>query len=136
MVLKKKLVTIAVTAALCVSAAVGVVSAANTYDSSWSFYNQNSVGYTEGRKKANDTLVYVYPQAGMTINYIVQKDDSGYVNAFLISKAIPTGTQAIMKSSAKAGDMVRIKFSNSNTSSYGYTTGVWSPDSSKIYMIY
>lgn len=137
MLLKKKLVTIAVTAALCISGVVGVVGAANTTDTEWSFYNQNTKYNTTCRQKYDNTNVYVYPKSGLTLEYTVQENNSG-VYSYLrdIPVSIKPGIQATLKSDAVRYDIVRIEMTNSITGNYGYTTGVWSPDSTQYYTVY
>lgn len=136
MLLKKKLVTIAVTAALCVSAVVGVVSAANTTDTEWSFYHQNSTGYTGGRTKDDNTNVYVFPKLGQTLKYTVQVyGTNGYEDARSSAVDINIGTKATLRSDASADDDTRVKMINEHIN-YGYTSGVWSPDSLDYHTVY
>lgn len=135
---RKKFVLYAAVFALCVSGLAGVVCAANTKDSEWSLYNQSETGNTDPRQKENNTNVYVYPQVGQDIWYTVQRKNANsavYVNlrAYV---SIPTGKQATVQSSAVSLDVVRVGFYNPNTQGYGYTTGVWSPDSTRYYTVY
>lgn len=137
MKIKKKLVTLAVTAALCVSGVVGVVGAdGNVEDRAWEFYHQNSTLYTISRIKENNTNVYVYPKLGQTLKYMVQVNESnGYVDARSTYASIPVKTQATLRSEAGTDDSTRVKMVNEHIN-YGYTSGVWSPDSTQYYTVY
>jgi hypothetical protein len=49
---------------------------------------------------------------------------------------IKTGTKATIRSSASTNNLVAVSILNKNTSTYGYTIGVWSPDSTQYYTVY
>lgn len=134
----KKIMTFAATLALYVSGLAGVVSAANTTDSAWSFYNQNETGSTASRQKYNNTNVYIYPKVGQNLEYTVQKQVANSADYTTLRPyvKIPINKQATLRSSAGNLDVVRVGFYNPNTQSYGYTTGVWSPDSTQYYTVY
>jgi hypothetical protein len=132
----KNVVTLLLSVLLCLMGLTGIAMSANVKDSDWSFYDQNNTGRTAVRMKENNTNVYVYPEAGISLYYGVDRYLSGNYTVLRTPVYIKTGTKATIRSSASTNNLVAVSILNKNTSTYGYTIGVWSPDSTQYYTVY
>lgn len=114
-------------------------AAGNTSDSTFSYNNDSSVGYTSYRDKLDKTKVYIYPMSGPKVYYTVggKKYSTGTTYKCSSKVAIQTGTKAsVTNSVAESGcDAARIKFERIK-SSYLDTYGKWSPDSKTTYQVF
>lgn len=139
--IRKKLVTC--TLAVCLAAstlACGVFTshAAETADETYTFDNRNNSGYTRWRPKTNDTKVYVYPKSGPALYYTVwgknaKDNETNRSYRFYI----PSGTQASITNYVyERGDIKACIKYDRKSYAYEYTRGVWSPDSTRNYIIY
>lgn len=119
---------------------------ANTNDTSYSFNNYNSVGYSVWRIKYNSSKVYVYPTYGPMIKYTVQgttavlnmeKRDDVTISNVSSQVSIPLGVQASITNWANEGGYmsVRLEFRPINRVNVD-TGGYWSPDSTRNYTVY
>lgn len=73
--MKKKLLSLVMAIAIGITGSVGfagVVNAANTADTTFSFYNGNKSTTTGWRDKTDTSKVYVYPKEGPSDYYTVR----------------------------------------------------------------
>ena len=139
--IRKKLVmgVLALTmAASTVICGGGVSNAANVEDTTYTFDNRNSSGSTGWRFKTNSTKVYVYPKSGPALYYTVwgknaKDNETNRSYRFYI----PVGTQASITNYVyERGDIKACIKYDRKSYAYEYTRGVWSPDSTRNYIIY
>ncbi len=139
--MKKKILTLVMTAMLVVSGVCGMemsVSAANTEDKPYSMDSRNATGTTSWRDKNNTTKVYVNPQSGPLLSYQVQgrKDGGAKMNCSSLVR-IPNGVQGSITNSVRENGKNEARlYLKSTVYAQAWTKGVWSPDSTRNYTIY
>lgn len=115
----------------------GNVVSANTTDTSWSFINYASTGYTSWRHKDTTGNVYCYPASGGNIYVTVGKssNSSGTGHSAASKKVkLYKGTKYTIINSVGANNYARLKFNNvANDGTVN--SGYWSPDSTKNYTV-
>lgn len=150
----KKAIVVVLLACMICSGAFATLTP-NYQDTSWSMYLQSMLGYTNWRAKANTSKVYVHPSyvSGLYMTVMGGVSSNAFINNTPNeSNLIPPTTETTRSKTFWIGagiqasitnyvvenseNCARIKFNNYNTSSYGYATGVWSPDSTMNYTIY
>lgn len=112
----------------------------NVADTRFSFDNRNTSANGAIRRKYNNSKVYVYPTAGPQIRYQVygcksEKGASASYQSNIVT--IPMGTQGSITNKVNENGYTYafIKFSR-NSIAYVTTSGWWSPDSTKNYVIF
>lgn len=122
---------------------IGVISfgsvslAGNTGDTSYSFNNYNSEGYSTWRNKEDASKVYIHPTSGPAIFYTVQGKRSGTIIVASNKHKIYVNTYDSMSNLVNENKCqnARLKF-DVDTVSPVDTIGVWSPDSTKNFTVY
>lgn len=140
--MKKKLLSLVMALAIGVTGSAGftsVVSAANTMDTTFSFYNGNASGTTEWRNKNDYTTVYVYPKEGPDLYYTVygrEKSKGGNGTPRSNKVIVPRGVKGSIANVAKTNGDNEVRLSLERRAvAYLTTSGVWSPDSTRNYTI-
>lgn len=157
--LKKKTAILAIAGAMAISGAAGMASVAkadstgaktagivtlsggNTDNEKFSFSNKNSKnGYSNFRRKYNQTKVYVFPTVGPKLKYTVQGADSASgANTTDRSNthAIPLGVEASITNMVNENRNTYARLRMRRTiSAQVDSIGWWSPDSTRNYIVY
>ena len=138
--MKEKSIVVLFTLVLAISGLIGFstfVSAGNTTDTSYQFYNTNSVGHTEGRLKENSTKVYIHPTSGPALRYTVPGFGGIEWTDRSNSHVVYNDTKASFTNYVYENNEAYARLTMERTqTAYQYTYGVWSPDSTKNYTIY
>jgi len=96
----------------------------------YSFYNMDTLGYTNTDEKATDRAVFIHPTSGPGLKYTVQgrKDGTSWKKRSE-QKTIYSGSKVRLANEVHDHDetWVRVKFVRTTTG-YTYTHGYWNPD--------
>lgn len=141
--MKKKILTLVMTAMLVVSGVCGMemsvfAAAPNTSDTNYSFDNRNeSSRTTEWRAKNNDSKVYVNPRSGPAVYYTVEGTKSTKAATCSKTFKIGNGIQASITNYVNELGYTKARLLLERAAyAQEWTKGVWSPDSTKNYTIY
>lgn len=137
---------------LCITNITVPAHAAETKDTAFSFTVSGTAGCTSKRTKTNSTPVYVYYDKGIyekirvsAWGYMVTDDadlaalaknrtrcNGKYVNYVYVQKEITTSIRTYLYETNCYED-VHLKIQSHNASSKDTVSGVWSPDSTRVY---
>ena len=141
--MKKKILSLAMALAIGITGAAGftsVVNAANTADTTFSFYNGNKSTTTNWRDKTDTSKVYVYPKEGPGVYFTVRarksssdKEPQDGSHRFFV----PCGVKGSLTNWVLENGRNQVQlYIQRRATAYLTTTGVWSPDSTRNYTIY